>query len=73
MYLGLTREHGGGGELRYALRLLNGLPALVAERLRPGPGESPRFVLRVDVDGSGRITAVHSVLATRKLTALAPI
>jgi RNA polymerase sigma-70 factor (ECF subfamily) len=72
MYLNLTRKH-GGGELRYALRSLNGLPALVAERLRPGPGESPRFVLRVDVDASGRITAVHSVLATRKLTALAPL
>ncbi|MFO0757101.1 MAG: sigma-70 family RNA polymerase sigma factor [Byssovorax sp.] len=66
MYLGLTQKH-GRGETRYALRMLNGLPALVAERVAPKAGEAPRFVIQVEVDGSGRITMVYSVLATAKM------
>jgi hypothetical protein len=30
------------------------------------------MVLRVDVDGEGRITAIHTVLARAKLVAIAP-
>src|SRR5579883_2876325 len=45
----------------FGWRMLNGLPALVA----------PGYALRVDVDADGRITAVHALLASRKLAALA--
>jgi RNA polymerase sigma factor (sigma-70 family) len=52
---------------RLELRLLNGLPALVAE-LPPGPpGEARRFVLRCDLDAAGRIARLHTILAARKL------
>lgn len=57
------------GVTRWEIRILNGLPALVAERDGTSAKEAPRFVMRVDIDGSGRITAVHTVLAPGKLTA----
>jgi RNA polymerase sigma-70 factor (ECF subfamily) len=54
------------------IRSLNGLPALVVEQ--PAAGKvAPRFTLQCVVDAEGRITALYSVLATGKLTALAPI
>jgi RNA polymerase sigma-70 factor (ECF subfamily) len=61
-------------ESRFEMRMLNGLPAVVAELGAPGtlPGEARRMVLRVDVDGEGRITAIHTVLARAKLVAIAP-
>lgn len=54
------------------VRLLNGLPALVASiaRERCKPNEAPVFVLRIDLDEEGKIRDFHSVLASRKLTAL---
>jgi RNA polymerase sigma factor (sigma-70 family) len=61
----------GVGRLRRAeLRLLNGHPAVVAER-EPKAGFGPRWVTQVDFDDRGRITSVYTVLATRKLTAIA--
>jgi RNA polymerase sigma-70 factor (ECF subfamily) len=51
------------------VRMLNGLPAVVIQLGDGLPRTAPRFVLRADVDGSGRITAIHSVLATSKLGA----
>ena len=52
------------------LRILNGLPALVVERL-PAPGFASRFTLQVEVDDEGRLSHIYSVLASRKLTAVA--
>jgi RNA polymerase sigma-70 factor (ECF subfamily) len=52
------------------LRVLNGLPALVVERL-PTPGFASRFTLQVEMDDEGRLSHIHSVLASRKLTAVA--
>lgn len=61
----------GIGRLRRAeLRLLNGHPAVIAER-EPKSGYGPRWVTQVDFDDRGRITRVYTVLATRKLTAIA--
>jgi RNA polymerase sigma-70 factor (ECF subfamily) len=61
----------GIGELRRAdLRLLNGHPALIAER-EPRAGFGSRWVTQVDFDDDGRITNVYTVLATRKLSAIA--
>jgi len=55
---------------RVEMRMLNGLPALVIRMADDARGEAGRFVIRADVDAEGRIVALHSVLATRKLTAL---
>jgi len=60
----------GIGRLRRAeLRLLNGHPAVIAER-EPKAGFGPRWVTQVDFDDRGRITDVYTVLATRKLSAI---
>jgi RNA polymerase sigma-70 factor (ECF subfamily) len=56
--------------MRAAVRHLNGLPALVAELPEGRPGEARHLVLRCDVAPDGRITALHTVLATRKLTGI---
>jgi RNA polymerase sigma-70 factor (ECF subfamily) len=50
--------------------MMNGLPALVTEFAQEATGEARWFVTRLDLDGDGRITALHSVLASRKLTAV---
>jgi RNA polymerase sigma-70 factor, ECF subfamily len=52
------------------LRVLNGLPSLVVERL-PTPGFASRFTLQVETDDEGRLCQVYIVLASRKLTAVA--
>ncbi|HJQ85694.1 MAG TPA: sigma-70 family RNA polymerase sigma factor [Candidatus Binatia bacterium] len=53
------------------LRMLNGLPALLIEMRDGARNEPARFVIRADVDAEGRIVALHLILATRKLTAIA--
>ena len=58
---------------RREIRILNGLPVLVGERDGTSAKEAPRFVRRVDINASGRITAVHTVLAPGKLTAVRAI
>lgn len=58
---------------RWEIRILNGLPALVAERDGVSAKDAPRFVVRCDIDGSGRITAIHTILARSKLTAVKAI
>ena len=68
MYLKLTARRGGA--IRVSMQTLNGLPAVVVEAAASAPGDAARFVLRADVDEAGRITALHSVLASRKLTAV---
>lgn len=72
LFIGLLR-HEGGAELRYDVRLINGLPALVIERAAGADRLAPRYVLRCDVDARGRITEIHTVLASRKLTAVRPL
>jgi RNA polymerase sigma-70 factor (ECF subfamily) len=47
--------------------LVNGLPALAITFASAGPRQAPRVLLRCEVDAVGRIRAIHSVLATRKL------
>ncbi|RKI04935.1 sigma-70 family RNA polymerase sigma factor [Corallococcus sp. AB038B] len=57
-----------GPPVAWEARMLNGLPAVVAV-FRPGadPLLALHMVLRVDLDSSGRIHALHSVLVDRKL------
>jgi len=52
------------------IRMVNGLPALIAELGEHRPGEPPRVVLRCDIDGDGRIKLLHSVVAREKLSAI---
>ena len=52
------------------LRVLNGLPTLVVERL-PMPGFASRFTIQVEIDDDGRLSQIYTVLASRKLTAVA--
>jgi RNA polymerase sigma factor (sigma-70 family) len=55
---------------RSAIRVLNGLPALVVEFADGRPGEAERIVIEVGLARDGRIRALDTVLASRKLTAV---
>jgi RNA polymerase sigma-70 factor (ECF subfamily) len=55
---------------RMAVCMLNGFPALVCDFGSLKTGYAPRGVVRVDVGDDGLVRCVHSVLATRKLTAV---
>ena len=57
-------------ELRREWRLLNGLPALVVEIPNIPDGFAPRTVMLCQLDAEGHIAQLHSVLASRKLTAI---
>lgn len=71
LFLGLLRWEGRA--LRHEIRLLNGLPALIVERAPGLPSAAPRYVVRCDIDARGRITAIHTVLASEKLAAVRPL
>ncbi len=52
-----------------SLRVLNGMPAIVAARPKATtpPKQASRFVLMIDLDETGRIHRIYSVLAHTKL------
>lgn len=56
--------------VRLDIRLLNGLPAFVIEFTDPRPREAARMVMGCELSADGRIEVLHSVLASRKLTAV---
>lgn len=58
-----------GGPTRFAFRMLNGLPALLAEVPAPAAW-AQRFVFQIDVNADGRIDGLFTILATRKLAAI---
>jgi RNA polymerase sigma-70 factor (ECF subfamily) len=60
----------GGAHARIAIRMLNGLPAFVIDFGPVKPGYPPRGVIRLDLDDEGLVRSVHSVLSSRKLTAV---
>jgi RNA polymerase sigma-70 factor (ECF subfamily) len=64
-HLRVTERRGAGA--RFVACTVNGLPALAIRFAHAGPRQAPRALLRCDVDAAGRIAAIHSVLATRKL------
>lgn len=55
---------------RLEIRTVNGLPALFIETAAIRPQMAPRVILRCEIDADGRIRELHSILATRKLTAV---
>ena len=68
LFLGLNRHL--GPNVVATVQMLNGLPALVIDFGRHGPRVAPRGVIQFEVGADDRITAVHAVLASRKLTAV---
>ncbi len=70
LQLGLMRV-GGREVVRVTMREINGLPAVVIDFAPTRARRAPRAVLRCDLDSDGRIVALHAILATAKLTALA--
>lgn len=60
------RAHGA----RSQLRMVNGLPAVMIEFSDIHPRGAPRVVFRCDLTKDGHIKELHSVLASRKLTAV---
>ena len=53
------------------VRLVNGLPALVATYPEREDAKAARkVVIRVELGADGQITQVHSILASRKLTSV---
>jgi RNA polymerase sigma-70 factor, ECF subfamily len=67
---GLAKKSPPAG--RFALRMLNGLPAIVVER-RAGSKLAPRMVMQCELGPNGQIRAIYWVLATSKLGAVKPI
>ncbi len=60
----------GGANVRFAVRMVNGIPALIGERVAPPPGVPPRFVVFIGIDASGQINSIDTVVATAKLSAI---
>lgn len=70
LYLQATRTRQTSGP-RMELRVLNGLPALVTRLESPVRRQAPLSVISLELDDDGRIARVLTVLAPRKLAALA--
>ncbi len=60
-------------QLKFTWRVVNGLPALVTEIPGVHAGFAPRFVMTCQLNASGQIERIYTVLATRKLAAIALI
>ncbi len=71
LYRRLGELHPDG--VRMAMRMINGLPAMVFDFGPVRAGWPRRGVIRVDLDADGRVATVHAVLAARKLGAVSPV
>ena len=73
VYLGILKK--ASPVERFVFRVLNGVPAIVAERSAHAAhaGEALRFTMGCEVDAEGRISRLYSVLATRKLVRVSPV
>jgi RNA polymerase sigma-70 factor (ECF subfamily) len=65
-HLRVARNRGAGA--RIAPCVANGLPAIAITFARAGARQARHVLMRCELDAHGRIAAIHSVLATRKLT-----
>jgi RNA polymerase sigma-70 factor (ECF subfamily) len=65
-HLRVAQRRGLGA--RIAPCVVNGLPALALTFVSATPRQAPHVLMRCEVDEQGRIRAIHSVLATRKLS-----
>jgi RNA polymerase sigma-70 factor (ECF subfamily) len=70
-FLGVQKKSQAVG--RFAMRDVNGLPALVAEVDSHATRWAPRYVARCEVDADGKIRELHLIIASAKLSAIAPL
>ena len=70
-YLHLAARRAAGS--RAEIRLVNALPAALVETAGSPTGDAPRFLMMLDLDDQGATRAIYTVLATAKLTAVAPL
>lgn len=68
LHLRVARRRGAGARVEF--RLCNGLPAVVIEYASATKRQAPRAVLRCELDPDGHIRELHTILASRKLTAV---
>ena len=71
LYLVAARNRAQGGTRTEMLRV-NGMPAALVTLERPVRRQAPRTLLRVELDGDGRIRLVQAILAPKKLATLRP-
>lgn len=57
-------------EMKFAWRMVNGMPAILFEFTGPIEHYAPRHLTLCELDSEGRINRIYNVLATRKLTAV---
>ncbi|WP_394843691.1 sigma-70 family RNA polymerase sigma factor [Pendulispora brunnea] len=65
-----TTQAGQRGGIEVALRMLNGLPAIVACRSSKRDGLAPRTVIMVQLDAHGVVTELRTIVALSKLARL---
>jgi RNA polymerase sigma factor (sigma-70 family) len=70
LVMGLAEKAGQMPEVSF--KLLNGLPAVMVRMARAKPGFASLLTIHFEVDESGQIRRLHTVLAPDKLTAIAP-
>jgi len=68
LHMRVAQRRGAGARVEF--RVMNGLPAVVIEYASAVKRQAPRVVLRCEVDADGRIRELHTILASRKLTAV---
>jgi RNA polymerase sigma-70 factor (ECF subfamily) len=68
LHLRVAQRRGAGARVEF--RLVNGLPAVLIEYASATKRQAPRVVLRCELDPDGRIRELHTILASRKLTAV---
>lgn len=68
LHLNVAKRRGTG--VRVELRYVNGEPAVLIRYAAAEGKQAPRAVMRCELDSSGRIVELHTILATRKLTAV---
>lgn len=57
-------------DVRLGWRMLNGMPALIAEYPQAPKQYAQRTVMLCELNSNGQIRRIHNILATRKLTAV---
>ncbi len=70
-YLTAARNRREGGPVTRIVTV-NGLPALLITLARPVRRQAPRTLLRCELDDAGAIRVVHTILSSRKLSAVPP-
>lgn len=69
-HVGIQRLDAG---LRFAVREINGLPAVVGELEKPYRRNPPRFVWIAIPDADGRFVSLHTIVAPEKLSGITPV